>query len=156
MINVDLETIIRENSWRLCDKCDYKSKSRNGIKIHKAKMHTKTLETQTDISEVPFNAVREKASSDSKLIFKELSCEICEYTGKDIEQINIHIYMKYYTGIRGKFRCKLCKKNGLDSEEALEFHIKNVHNMSEEYITKIMKLLLMNNSLKLDSNGTLY
>ena len=71
-------------------------------------------------------------------------------------QINIHIYMKYYTGIRGKFRCKLCKKNGLDSEEALEFHIKNVHNMSEEYITKVMKLLLMNNNLKLDSNGTLY
>ena len=64
--------------------------------------------------------------------------------------------MKYYTGIRGKFRCKLCKKNGLDLKEALEFHIKNVHNMSEEYITKVMKLLLMNNSLKLDSNGTLY
>ena len=40
LIDVDLQTIIRESSWFFCKKCDYKSKSKKGLRIHDVKMHS--------------------------------------------------------------------------------------------------------------------
>ena len=32
--NISLQTLVRENSWWFCEHCDYKSKSKKGLKIH--------------------------------------------------------------------------------------------------------------------------
>ena len=32
--NMSLEDIIRENSWFMCEKCEYKSKTKKSLKIH--------------------------------------------------------------------------------------------------------------------------
>ena len=48
LINVSLQTIIRENSGYQCDLCDFRTQTKKGIRIHKSKMHTKTMETQTE------------------------------------------------------------------------------------------------------------
>ena len=40
LINVDLKTIIKEISWFFCEKCDFRSKSKKGLRIHDVKMHS--------------------------------------------------------------------------------------------------------------------
>ena len=40
LIDVDLQTIIRESSWFFCKKCDYKFKFKKGLRIHDVKMHS--------------------------------------------------------------------------------------------------------------------
>ena len=40
LINVSLQTIIRENSWLLCEKCDYKTKSKKDLRIHVVRIHS--------------------------------------------------------------------------------------------------------------------
>ena len=39
--NIFMQTLIRKNSWLFCEHCDYKSKSKKGLKIHIEKMHEK-------------------------------------------------------------------------------------------------------------------
>ena len=39
VLDVPLQTLIRENSWFYCEHCDYKTKRKNGLKIHIGKMH---------------------------------------------------------------------------------------------------------------------
>ena len=46
---MSLQTLIKENSWLICEKCEYKTKSRKGLKIHIAKSHD-----TVSIIEVPF------------------------------------------------------------------------------------------------------
>ena len=38
--NMSLEDIIRENSWFMCEKCEYKSKTKKSLKIHTIKTHS--------------------------------------------------------------------------------------------------------------------
>ena len=38
--NKSLGEIIRENSWFLCEICDFKSKSKKGLRIHTVKSHS--------------------------------------------------------------------------------------------------------------------
>ena len=46
-INISLETLVKNNSWYFCDKCDYKTKHRKGLRIHIGKMHEQLEETLT-------------------------------------------------------------------------------------------------------------
>ena len=43
-----MKTLIRESSGYQCELCDFRTKTGKGIRIHKSKMHTKTMETQTE------------------------------------------------------------------------------------------------------------
>ena len=38
--NKSLEELIRENSWFLCEICDFKSKSKKGLRSHTVKSHS--------------------------------------------------------------------------------------------------------------------
>ena len=38
--SMSLEEIIRENSWFMCEKCDYKAKSKKRLTLHIVKMHS--------------------------------------------------------------------------------------------------------------------
>ena len=38
--NMSLEDIIRENSWFMCEKCEYKSKTKKSLRIHTIKTHS--------------------------------------------------------------------------------------------------------------------
>ena len=37
---MEIEAIIRENSWFMCGKCEYKSKTKKSLKIHTIKTHS--------------------------------------------------------------------------------------------------------------------
>ena len=108
LINVDLATIIRENSWHRCEKCDYKSRSKRGIRVHTAKMHTKTTETQTETSEYPLN-----------------NCEICDYIGKTKDDLEIHVATAHS-------KCEKCDYTG-KTKVNLEIHVATAHSKFNEY-----------------------
>ena len=68
--NMDLETHIWHNSFYNCDKCEYKSKSRKGIKIHMGTIHNNNIEKQ----EIP-----DKMGEEDDLVNCEtLKCNLCE------------------------------------------------------------------------------
>ena len=48
LINVYLQILKREISGYQCDLYDFRTKTEKVIRIHKGKMHTKTMETQTE------------------------------------------------------------------------------------------------------------
>ena len=66
-INMSLQTLIKENSWFYCDKCEYKTKSRKGLKKHTIKSHDKV----SNIEET-------------------LKCNICEKEAISIRKLKVH------------------------------------------------------------------
>ena len=38
--DIDLETLVRENSWLKCDKCEFKAKSEMSLRKHEEKQHS--------------------------------------------------------------------------------------------------------------------
>ena len=76
--NMDLETLIRQNSFHYCDNCDYKSKTKKGLKIHRGKMHNNLVDN------------RAKLVGNSAETSKH-NCEQCDYAGKAKLNLEIHI-----------------------------------------------------------------
>ena len=85
LVDVDFETIIRENNWRYCDKCEYKTKSKRCLKIHIAFncISLPTLVKRNIPKQAPTN-------------FQEPFCEICDYRGENLQQINNHILYEIF------------------------------------------------------------
>ena len=74
--NMSLTDIIRENSWFICDKCEYKSKTKKSFKNHTLKTHSVGYQENSDV------AVRESAG--------KRKCSICGYITNSSD-INNHI-----------------------------------------------------------------
>jgi len=69
-----LEDIIRENSEVMCDKCDFSSTSKRGLKVHKAKMHSNVHPS--------YGNLFRKLARDEKFDYE---CLICDFQGDDIK-----------------------------------------------------------------------
>ena len=74
--NMSLADIIRENSWFMCDKCEYKSKTKKSLKSHTLKTHSVGYQENSNV------AVRESAG--------KRKCNICGHITNSSD-INNHI-----------------------------------------------------------------
>ena len=76
--NKSLGELIRENSWFLCEICDFKSKSKKGLRIHKVKSHSVgSIENNYKVLVNHGGGIRE----DIKI--KYIKCNICGFQKED-------------------------------------------------------------------------
>ena len=80
-IDMSLEDLVKRNSWFFCEQCDYKTKNKKGLKIHKRKMHYKS----------------EEKSISEKLNVKAFNfkCYCCEHNFKTKKELDDHVIENY-------------------------------------------------------------
>ena len=80
--NMDLKTLIWRNSFYNWNKCEYKSKSRKGLKIHRSKVHDNDIQNQPN----PGEMLEENSSNNCET----LKCDLCEI--EDFSEIRLKIH----------------------------------------------------------------
>ena len=108
-----------------CDKCNFSTNSRSGLKIHEKKKHTivsnnKTYPKKCDLCEKMLNSESEmrKHVASHSYTNSKFKCDECEFLGGNDATMQVHIG-KYHTD---KFECGLCYIEEKD-QESLEIHL---------------------------------
>ena len=125
----ELEILVKNKGKRdqdsfKCSDCEFVSKSRNGLKTHKAKMHTKTKE-----SEYPAECELCEAKLPSEKDMKEhlrlhtykrstFKCEDCDFCSENFLTMEVHVGKQHSEN----FECGLCNYEAKDIE-ALNLHL---------------------------------
>ena len=110
LINVSLETLIRENSFVCCDKCNFKTKSNKGLKIHQVKMHSVVEKENCPIVDGFNHVISEEEDENGKTF---IHCNIC---GFEYEILEDNQWKKAI-----KTHVKDIHKDALD-EDVIAFH----------------------------------
>ena len=105
------ESAICEDSAIQCNKCEYKTTSRQGLKIHSSKVHSKIdfeeFPAACDICEKVLQNENE-LKKHKKLLHTYHSvryqCNECEFLANEVETLNVHF------GIKHTNKCGLCDK----------------------------------------------
>ena len=127
----DLENVIKKKSIQeqshedfRCSKCDFVSKTKNGLKTHKARMHTKI-----NVLQYPVECELCEAKLENEQIMKEhlkyhsykkstYKCEDCDYCSENFLTMEVHVGKHH----GGKTECGLCNFEAKDLE-ALNMHL---------------------------------
>ena len=107
------EPSITEDSSIQCNMCEYKTTSRQGLKIHNAKVHSKINFEQfpaaCDICEKILNNendLRKHKKLQHTYHNVRYQCNECEFMANEIETLDVHFGRKH----ANKFQCGLCDK----------------------------------------------
>ena len=121
---MSLQTLIKENSCFICEKCEYKTKSRNGLKVHIAKSHD-----TVSIFEVPF-----KCDQCEKEAVSEGNLKVHKgkwHTKIDPESGYAYITNMLSIGAKYNFLCLICEKEIYDKV----LHLQEEHTQSTFKVT---------------------
>ena len=131
----DLENIIKQknlknsqstvvNSDLHCDKCDFKTTSRQGLKIHMTRVHSKinfqefpaTCDVCEEIltNENELNIHKKKKHTFHNIRFQ---CNACDFLANEAETLNVHFGKDH-----GNNQCGLCDKN-FKTSKLLDEHL---------------------------------
>ena len=83
-----------------CSKCDFEGNTKHGLKIHMARKHTVTIDSNST------------------------KCELCERTFENASELKIH--MKTHSFKKANFKCADCEFVGT-TEETMEVHSGKTH-----------------------------
>ena len=121
----DSETKIYTDTSIKCGKCDFTTTSRQGLKIHMSRLHSKINFDQfpaaCDICEKVFdndNIMKKHKKKDHTFHFVKYQCNECDFMANEPETLNVHFGTKHST----KKQCGLCDKN-FKSFETLDDHL---------------------------------
>ena len=116
---------LSEASTIQCNKCDYKTTSRQGLKIHNSKVHSninfEEFPAACDICEKVLqneSELRKHKKSQHTYHSVRYQCNECDFMAQEIETLNVHFGRKH----SDKHQCGLCDKT-FDNSEALENHL---------------------------------
>ena len=94
LINVDLQTLIKESSYIFCEKCNFQTNCKKRLKVHKVKMHAR-------YSVIDGKIVSQNTDNWRSPYFTRRVCRICGfYTDKS--EINSHITSKHEDLVKDK------------------------------------------------------
>ena len=125
----ELENIVKNKGKRdqesfKCSDCEFVSKSKNGLKTHKAKMHTKTKESEYP-AECEFCQAKLPSEKEMKQHLRlhtykksTFKCEDCDYWCENFLTMEVHVG-KHHSE---KIECGLCNYEAKDVE-ALDLHL---------------------------------
>ena len=107
-----------------CPECEFVSKSKNGLKTHKTKMHTKTNESEypaeCELCEAKLSSEKEMKEHLRLHTYKKstFKCEDCDYTSENFLTMEVHVGKQHSEN----FECGLCSYEAKDIE-ALNLHL---------------------------------
>ena len=123
----DSEAKVNKNADINCDKCEYTTTSRQGLKIHNSKVHSKinveefpalcdvcekVLENENDLT-------KHKKSHHTNHSVR-YQCNECEYMANEVETLHVHFGRKH----SNKKQCGLCDKT-FETSKQLDDHLSN-------------------------------
>ena len=120
-INMSLQTLIKENSWFICEKCEYKTKSRKGLKIHIGKFHD-----SVSIIEIQLKCDQSEKEAVSEGNLKVHNAKW--HTKVDPEPGYGYITNMLSKGAKYNFLCLMCEKEVYDRVE----HLQEEHDYIDE------------------------
>ena len=125
----ELENLVKNKGKRdpdsfKCSECEFVSKSKNGLKTHKAKMHTKTKESEypaeCELCEAKLSSEKEMKEHLRLHTYKKstFKCEDCDYTSENFLTMEVHVGKQHSENLE----CGLCSYEAKDME-ALNLHL---------------------------------
>ena len=121
--NDNLAEVETEEKFK-CDKCDFESNSKHGLKVHITRKHTNMTKEKyprkCDLCEKKFLNHTEMKRHMKTHSYKEakFKCEDCEFVGEKFETMEVHLG-KFHTD---SFECGLCERS-FGNIEILETHL---------------------------------
>ena len=110
---VNERTIPEENSFK-CRKCDYTTTSRQGLKIHNAKVHSNVnfeeFPAACDICEKVLDnesSLKKHKKTDHTFHYVKFQCIECDFMAKEEQTLHVHFGRKHSV----KKQCGLCDKD---------------------------------------------
>ena len=121
---VNERTIPEENSFK-CRKCDYTTTSRQGLKIHNAKVHSNVnfeeFPAACDICEKVLDnesSLKKHKKTDHTFHYVKFKCNECDFMAKEEQTLHVHFGLKHSV----KKQCGLCDKD-FDNSKQLDEHL---------------------------------
>ena len=121
---VNERTIPEENSFKY-RKCDYTTTSRQGLKIHNAKVHSNVnfeeFPAACDICEKVLDnesSLKKHKKTDHTFHYVKFQCNECDFMAKEEQTLHVHFGRKHSV----KKQCGLCDKD-FDNSKQLDEHL---------------------------------